>query len=537
MAETSRDKPPRRKRTPRARPADPVRPARPFGHSLADFEPLRPLEHEVLQACAGGSVAKGAGRALRGETPSVRGEFLRFLILGGDERAPVHGNGVRLAAMNIEGRLDLTGCAVLFPILFVDCHFDHGLILNDASLVSLVLGGSRLEFVDGDRLRCSGEIRLDHVRIVRGLSLVRSELNSDLNLTGARLVFEPYIAHVPLSLDEAKINGSLFLVRGFAAHGEVRLKKAQIAGSLLIVEAKIDNGDRFGLIADRVEVKGDIVFHEAEIIGGVTLAGARAGALIDDVSKWRPPVVLDGFDYQRIGAGASIDVAARIEWLRMQPRFEPGPWEHLYHVLRRMRRGEEATRIAIAKQRERRRLGLVGGRPVAGVPILTRWRNRLLNGVERALHRSYGALAGYGHRKVQGALWAAIGFWLAAGIAFMAGSGYIGPTSGALIEHRDEWRCGYRGEPGRTEWTRCRRIPPEYARFQPLIYSADLILPFLDLQQEEAWAPIVSDAAGDPLLPGRALRMLMWLEMLFGWAVVGYLVSLIGKLAGKEPEG
>jgi hypothetical protein len=69
------------------------------------------------------------------------------------------------------------------------------------------------------------------------------------------------------------------------------------------------------------------------------------------------------------------------------------------------------------------------------------------------------------------------------------------------------------------------------------MYSADLILPFLDLQQERYWTPIVADRAGRPLGRGRLLRGLMWMEILFGWGVVGYLVSLIGNLASREPSG
>ena len=510
-------------------------PARPKGRSLSDFRPLRPGETKLLSACAWGTHP-----ALAGDGP-IRAEFVRFLVLGGDAQAPIHEKGVRIVDADIEGVLELSGCAVPSPIMFIDCRLEDGILCRDASLVGLALSGSKVKFLDADRMRCAGEIRLNHRFVAReGVILSRSIVDGDVNFGAA--VLSGGEVNCALDLCDARISRNVYFTDGFRARAEVRLARAQIDGDLLIHHSHFHRGriSPFAIEAYELEVVGTLVLRGNEVEGGITLANARAGALSDDPESWSPPLILDGFVYDRL-VDAPLAAKIRIPWLLMQEGggapFFPQPWEHLYRVLRDTGHGREATRVAIAKQRRRGRLGLVGHRETEGVSFLTRWTNRSLNRLERILHWLYGIVAGYGHRKVQGALVAALVFWLAAAAVFAGGSGYFGPSESSLVAQREQWRCGYAGEPGKRPWTRCRSIPPEYSRFHPLMYSADLILPFLDLQQERYWAPIVADRAGNPLRPGRLLRGLMWIEILFGWGVIGYLVSLIGKLASREPEG
>lgn len=510
-------------------------PARPKGRSLSDFEPLRPGEAKLLSACAWGTHP-----ALAGDGP-IRAEFVRFLVLGGDAQAPIHEKGVKIVDADIEGILDLSGCAASGPVVLIDCRFDSAFLCRDAALVGLTLSGSKLKLLDADRLRCAGEVHLGQRFVARqGVILSRSMIDGDVHLGAA--ILSGRRGHPALDLSNSSISRNLYLTDGFRAKAEVSLLRARIDGDLLIHRARFKHGQISYLAIDarELEVGGALVFRNSDVHGGFSLVDARAKVLSDDTDSWKPPLRLDGFVYDRL-VEARTAAEVRIRWLLMQEvdgtPFAPQPWEHLYRVLRDSGHVREATRVAIAKQRRRRRLGLVGHRKTRGVPVFTRWTNRLLNRLERIVHGLYGIVAGYGHRKVQGALLAALTVWLAAAVLFTAGSGYFGPADNSLIAQREKWHCGYSGEPGKRPWTQCRALPPEYARFHPLMYSADLILPFLDLQQERYWAPIVADRAGRPLGRGRLLRVLMWMEILFGWGVVGYLVSLIGKLASREPAG
>ena len=83
------------------------RPKRAFGRSLADFRidgattpnGLHPAEERLLDCAARGKecdIALGSPREEAAPENTVRGAFLRFLLLGGDEDAPVHEKGVIL---------------------------------------------------------------------------------------------------------------------------------------------------------------------------------------------------------------------------------------------------------------------------------------------------------------------------------------------------------------------------------------------------------------------------------------------------------
>lgn len=99
--------------------------------------------------------------------------------------------------------------------------------------------------------------------------------------------------------------------------------------------------------------------------------------------------------------------------------------------------------------------------------------------------------------------------------------------------------CGYYGEKGeggtiKQPWARCAAMPAEYTTFQPVIYALDLILPLVDLQQEQDWAPIVESAPGVTMGYGVFLRWLMWFTILFGWVASLMLVAILGRLVEKD---
>lgn len=50
------------------------------------------------------------------------------------------------------------------------------------------------------------------------------------------------------------------------------------------------------------------------------------------------------------------------------------------------------------------------------------------------------------------------------------------------------------------------RIPPDYPKFQNIMYPIDVFIPLVDLHQESFWIPTT---------PG--FKILMWLHILVGW--------------------
>ena len=471
---------------------EPVPGLTPKRRTLAAFRPLLAAEEQLLACCRAGCPAT-ISEAVPDKGPGVRirGDFVRFLALGGDEAAPAHEAGLAIEGAYIEDRLDLAGCHVKGALRFSRCRFEEEVWADSSTILSLSFDGS----------------------------------------------------HLPgLTLESAEILSSLYLSSGFRSTGQVRLVGAQIGGNLECDEGSFEH-DGIALHGQCMNVARAFMLRDVKAVSGdFMLVAAHVGTLADQLASWQKAknVVLDGFTYDRID---SLDIAAskRLAWLRLQNPmqygevFWPQPWEQLAKVLREMGHVEDAKQIGIGKQLEVRKLGLVGQRPLLGVSWLQKTVNRTLNALHRFLHRTYGVLAGFGYRPLKTVGWMVM-VWLICGAAFMmaARSGLIAPTNASLYTNQDLQQCGFGNEGLGVAWTECARLPPEYSPFDPFVYSLDVILPLLDLKQENEWRPVVHDAHGNELSFGHALRFLMWFEILFGWITSLLLVSALGKLVQKD---
>lgn len=461
------------------------KPARPkglaHGRWLGDFPKLSAAEERLVGCCARGEAWEpdrwdGSCPEAASAANTIRAALIRFLALGGDEDHPVCEEGVMMRGSWVTGTLDLHQCHLPWRLSMVHCHFVEVPIFTAARLSELALRKSKLPGLRADRM---------------------------------------------------KVSGGVFLDEGFTATGQVRLLGASIGGVLYCDGGTFTNSKGIVISADGMKVAGSIFLRKAKIDGAISLTSARIGTLVDDDACWAGGGhVLDGLHYDRIIG--PTDAESRIRWLERQrpdqlnsDDWSPQPWEQLIKTLRDMGHPLEATKVAIAKQERMRRAGKVGGR------------------FAQLLHWFYGFLAGYGYRPLK-TVRAMLVVWLLATAAFHFGgqSGYIGPTTplynSPALSGEVEQQCGHGGESGKTPWTRCSAMPAEYTTFQPLMYSLDLILPLVDLQQETDWAPIVEDPPGKTLWPGTLLRWLMWFEILFGWAMSLMLVAVLGKLVNKD---
>jgi hypothetical protein len=87
------------------------------------------------------------------------------------------------------------------------------------------------------------------------------------------------------------------------------------------------------------------------------------------------------------------------------------------------------------------------------------------------------------------------------------------------------------------DWTRCKPLKKILA-FNPFVYSADVLIPVIDLKQRAVWSPVIRPFAVDagPLgvidFPGWTARLTAWLENLLGTLAVllyGALISGVIK--------
>ncbi|HXZ75848.1 MAG TPA: hypothetical protein VEH31_33950, partial [Streptosporangiaceae bacterium] len=68
------------------------------------------------------------------------------------------------------------------------------------------------------------------------------------------------------------------------------------------------------------------------------------------------------------------------------------------------------------------------------------------------------------------------------------------------------------------------RIAKPIPAFQPFVYSLQLVVPLVDLQETEVWLPKTGTLAGNLLMA------YVWVAIAFGWLFSGALLAGIGRL-------
>lgn len=347
-----------------------------------EFVPLRPAEKELLAACRLGNRAEiGTVRPEQSnQDNSVRAEFLRFLALGGDERAPVHEHGIQVVGAWIEGVLDLEAARVTSPLTLFICHFDAPPIFRDARIAgTLNLEGCELPGLVGNRMVCEGSIFFrngfvatgkvdlhsaritnnlacscanfsidlsnakeddpstwiafcaqsavigggvflnDRFNVVGEVQLLNIQVGGDMDFGAAILNAADFRDHPALTADRAMINGDVFLNHHYAANGLVSFTGAQIEGSLDCTSATLQNEAGYSLVLARAVIKGALIFQTSSPVTGVSLESCHVGQLIDDAESWGGDIILDGFSYDCLtGEKTPTDAETRLAWLGKQ---------------------------------------------------------------------------------------------------------------------------------------------------------------------------------------------------------------------------
>lgn len=512
---------------------------RPKGRTLAEFGKLSAAEQELLDCAAAGEIAEFGGVRPESGTDAntVRGAFIRFLALGGDEEAPLHEKGVCLQGAWITETLDLHGVESRGGLLLANSVFENAPVFIDARIKgSLILSGSRVPGIEGDGLICDARLFLKNKFVATGeVRLLVAKIGDDLECSDGTFKNEDGYA---LYADAVNVGGSVLLGNEFAATGTVRLLGAKIGGDLVL------RGGLLGSKEEAVDIEGASV-NGALMINGVTikagmisLIGAKVATLVDDAKSWDKGVNLDGFVYGAFGGKAPTDAKMRIGWLDKQPgahsgkdgngsTFRPQPWQQLRKVLREMGHYEAAREVGIAFERRKRECGLIGQVPEISVGQALRAVGGWVYGkTARLLHWGYGALVGYGYRPLRLLMIAAI-VWVVCAGAYFAASRWEGafvPSTQSLFSQYG----GTCGVPAHIRWTDCKAIRFEYPQFYPLVYSLNVLLPVGNLGQEATWRPETAT------LGGLLAQCAVWFETLFGWVASLVLVAVVSGLAKRD---
>jgi hypothetical protein len=380
------------------------------------------------------------------------------------DRLTVEGSMFCQEGFHAEGEIRLLGARITSQLSFIGARLTNP-------------GGSAL---NADRLTVEGSMFCQEGFHAEGeIRLLDARITGPLSFIGARLTNPGGTA---LNADRLTVEGSMFCQEGFHAEGEIRLLGARITSQLNFIGARLTNPGRRALSAGRLivgenmfcrggfqavgqidllgaKITGQLSFDGARLInpdrtaldcegveagslrlsagftakGKVDLSGARVGTLHDDPKCWPEDLDLNELVYDDLEPDEPA--RKRLKWLgQRRKRYRAQPYEQLAAYYRRQGHDEEARRVLLAKYRHYR----------ASRPWYARIFGYLLDGI-----------VGYGYRPGRAALWMLA--LLAAGSIFFA---------------------HHRPEPLKAD---------EHPHYHPVLYTADVLLPIIDLGQEGAF--------------------------------------------------
>ena len=378
------------------------------------------------------------------EDRRVRAGVIAALVSGADSPSRFTLCGVR-----ISGDLDLANARLQTSLLFEHCVFDGELLLAEATTRSIRLRGCYLSHMNAARITLDGELEVAGCRLDK-LSLYGAR-TGDVEISGSTFT-SPNVA---VQGDLAAIDGAFYChdavldgqlrLPGAHVKGYVELDGSTIRGGVLARNLDVDNGMYCGFgkravctIERDFDLRGARIRRELRLddtrLTVLDLRQAHVDSLCDDPAHWPRETRLDGLRYEDLAP--RLPAPARLDWLsRGRNDYRPQPLEQLAAHYRRIGHDEDARRVLLHKQRERRRTLAPPGRTWGLIQDL---------------------LVGYGYRPWLAGLWLLV--LLAAGTVYFAAR----PPSAA----RDD--------------------PPP---FSALAYTLDLLLPVVNLGQETAWSP------------------------------------------------
>jgi hypothetical protein len=343
------------------------------------------------------------GSALHGNRLVVDQDMLS------SEKFVAHGE-VHLLGARIGGQLSLTGA-----------------ILNNPSRIAL----------NGNQLTVGQSVHLRGDFTAHGeVHLVNARIGGEFDLTGT-LVNPNGTA---LKADGLIVEQSIFCYGGLTIKGGVILMGAHISGALGFAGVIVSNPNGIALHLQDAQI-GTLMLHPVARPGAINLSNAQLGVLDDNPATWPNQLQLRGCTYDALYERTPVSVGQRLDWLSRDPEgYAPQPYEQITTVYRRAGREEDARRVAIAKQRDRRRT----------LPIPGRAASLLLD-----------VLVNYGYRP-----WLA-GLWL---LGLVRAGGWVFDLA----------------HPTRLIATRPAGQRPA---FHASLYALDLLLPIGDLNYQGVWIP------------------------------------------------
>jgi hypothetical protein len=335
--------------------------------------------------------------------------------------------GLNARQVTTRGDFDLRGCRVHGEVRISGGRVGGSLRLNGGKFRNeggTALAADRLRVEQGiffrDGFEADGEVRLVGVQVGGSLTLAGKFRNE---------------GGTALAADRLRVDQSIFVRHGFEADGEVRLSGVHVGGSLRSTSGKFCNEDGVALGAERIRVNVSLHWKPIEVVGRVSFAFASVGVWIDDETVLDTPFLLHGLRYDGLHPlPPDVTAKQRIAWLDRDPDgYSPQPFSQLAAIYRAEGHDSAARRVLVASQtrRRRQRSGWCG------------WAGRAWSDLLRIT-------VGYGYYPWLALLW----------LVLLIG---VGSVLVNLLPDKN--------------FVKGADVPP----FNSLLYTIDVLLPFIDL--------------------------------------------------------
>ncbi len=422
------------------------------------------------------------------------------------------------------------------------------------------------------RLNLKGSLYLRGSESTGELSFSGAQIGGDIDCRSARVARAGNGDETALRFTRVEAGGNIYLSQGFAADGKVQLNGARVRGNIdcrggtfsvpenVVAKDFAARGEAFSEDAVsfvNAEVGGALIVAPldgkdgaaAVFNGSLDLKSAHIKVLVDSADSWpkragrkaaRNVIHLDGFTYDRFAGAAPVEASVRKSWLKLQPAvhlnrdFKPQPFEQVIKVLKAMGHPEEARKLAIERQ------GFLVRRRLAQWRTGPRGAIRAVGALIWAA--TVGLLIGHGYRPLRVLfIMAAAGFACGFYFKIAAEKGVFAPRDAQVFTSEQLQDC--RPVNG-GNWTRCMEKVgdkfAEYPQFNPWVYSFNVLLPVVDLQQEKSWVPMARQVQLDfgngriVTVPEWGTNAIVLAELVFGWVASLLAVAAFSGLVKTE---
>ena len=334
-----------------------------------------------------------------------------------------------------------------------------------------------------------------------------------------------------------------FQTVGRVSFRDAELRDVWTKGARFLSEELPDGRSNGFLDFEGARISGALRMDETELLAvPLDLRGARIGRLHDGERGWPGAggLILDQTIYGTLsGSTDARELSARRDWLMRQipgdldAEFKPQPWEQCARVLREMGHVDDARDLMIEKERLQRRARRRAIRRTGGAMALPR------SAIRSAADWLLGATTRYGRKPLLAVVWLA-GLWIVgAGMFAVAYEARAMKPNNPFILRSPEWaHCtpprdsappavmiapAGAGPPPRLARTGESQLDcflrqdeaESYPAFNALVYSADTLLPIVQLEMQQFWIP----DSGATAWAGTAARWFLWFQIVAGWAL------------------